>query len=184
MARKKSVKPTSQQWVFASVFVRTASPIKALIEAYPQYSDQPVGKQRGRAKQILSLKGTQVAIKDLQGEARASQRLTVDRHMAELEEIRDLAKKEGKLGVARAAEVDRGKCAGFYVDRSLNMNVVTSTEEIKARLEAIVEQHPQMAALLGLTPSATLPPGQEPKNQVEVVQTVEQAEPLETEPTE
>lgn len=161
MAKKTRINPTDAQWKFASEYVRNRSIVKALVVAYPKNAGLTLGQQRKRARQTMGMKGTKVAIQQLENDARSAQRLTVEQHMAKLEEIRDAAMEEGKYSVARAAEVDRGKCAGFYVERSMNMNVnVGSVEELRSRIAAFAEQHPQAAQRVGLLDNAQAPSDQ------------------------
>ena len=59
---------------------------------------------------------------------------TVDEHMDLLATIRDKAIAEGKYSAAVAAEIARGKVAGFYVDR-IEMNAkVLGTVNYQANL--------------------------------------------------
>lgn len=49
----------------------------------------------------------------------ADAQITMESHLCELAGIRDAAKKAGQYGAANAAEANRGKVAGLYVDRSI-----------------------------------------------------------------
>lgn len=61
--------------------------------------------------------------------------MTVDQHMEDLKRIRDAAFNEGKFSAAAAAEVARGKVAGFYVEK-VEVEDVTDRAEIMRRKRA------------------------------------------------
>jgi hypothetical protein len=64
--------------------------------------------------------------------------LTRDAHDAELVKLREMAKEQGKISAAIAAEVKRGELHGFYVKRSEHGGVCEfdsmSIEELEAYL--------------------------------------------------
>ena len=49
---------------------------------------------------------------------------TLQQHMDELKTLRELAKRNGQISAAVAAEVKRGELMGYYVQRRENSNVV------------------------------------------------------------
>jgi len=158
MAKKlqKEVKATPRQWTYASDFVRNQSMLKAFEVAYPKHANKPMHRKRAMAKRIFAQQGTKMAIQELTQDVRRAEKLTVEGHLAELKRIRDAAFKAKQFATARQAEVDRGKCAGFYVERSMNLSVTTSPDQIRSQMEALLEQHPQMAKLLGVEPPRVL----------------------------
>lgn len=170
MAKKKekTISPTDAQWTFASVYVRTQSVLEAFKSAYPMHGNKPMHRIRSLAKRQLVQQGTQAAIKELTHDIRTAEKLTVEGHMAELRKIRDAAFEDGKYSVARQAEVDRGKCAGFYIERSLNMNVITSPQELKLQFEALLEQYPQVSQFLPQLGGGTSP--DQAQNRLEIVE--------------
>ena len=177
MARKKekTLVPTDPQWTFASVYVRTQSVLEAFKAAYPKHTGKPMHRIRMMAKRQLTQQGTQIAIKELTNDVRTAEKLTVEGHMAELRKIRDAAFADGKYSVARQAEVDRGKCAGFYVERSMNMNVITSPQELKLQFEALLEQYPQASKFLPQLGGGTSQ--DQEQNRLEIIeQTVEEVD--------
>lgn len=146
--------------------------LSAFEAAYPKHGPKPMHRKRSMAKRIFAQKGTQLAIKELTEDVRRAEKLTVESHMAKLGEIGEAAYKDGKWTAALKAEELRGKCAGFYVERSMNVSVTTSVDQIKSQMEALLEQHPQMAQVMGVeSPRILLPTD---KNQ---------GIPLETEPS-
>ena len=152
MAKKlqKEIKPTPRQWTFASSYVRYQSILKAFDAAYPKHLEKPMHRKRAMSKRIFAQKGTQMAIQELTQDVRRAEKMTVEGHLSELKRIRDAAFAGGQFATARQAEVDRGKCAGFYIERSMNVNFTTSPDQIRSQLEALLQQYPQMAGVLGL----------------------------------
>ena len=54
-------------------------------------------------------------IKELRNTAASAAVLSLDQHMADLETLRDEARKAGQFSAAINAEISRGKARGFYV---------------------------------------------------------------------
>lgn len=61
-------------------------------------------------------------VRAMQDEAKERSLLTLEDHMAKLQELRDLAAQSGSVAPAITAEVKRGELMGFYVNRSENVN--------------------------------------------------------------
>ena len=152
MAKKKSMKKpvSAAQWAFAGEYIRTGSKLKALFAAYPNWREKTPAAQRMFAEKTLKSAGVRKALVELSNEMRQAEKLTLEGHLAELREIREMAKKEGKLSVAAKCEELRGKVCGFYVDRSMQVTVSASPEELRSQFHALVEQYPQVPKLLGL----------------------------------
>lgn len=70
-----------------------------------------------RGKALMALPHIAARIAELNGTVRESALISVESHLVELANIRDLAKATGSLKVALAAERSRGEVAGFYVTR-------------------------------------------------------------------
>ena len=147
---QKEIKPTPRQWTFASSYVRYQSILKAFDAAYPKHLEKPMYRKRAMSKRIFAQKGTQMAIQELTQDVRRAEKMTVEGHLSELKRIRDAAFAGGQFATARQAEVDRGKCAGFYIERSMNVNLTTNPDQIRSQLEALLQQYPQMTQVLGL----------------------------------
>lgn len=85
---------------------------RAFQEVWPDMS-QPTA----RARALLARREIEVRIQDLTGSVAEQSLISLGSHMIELAEIRDLAKNQGNTKDALAAEVQRGKVAGFYVGK-------------------------------------------------------------------
>lgn len=82
------------------------------------------------------------AIEAARGPVLETAQMTLEGHLQELADIRDAAKHAGQYGPANAAEANRGKVAGFYVDKSA-IDVTSGgkplpADERSGRLEAML----------------------------------------------
>lgn len=73
----------------------------------------------------------------------ARQAVTVESHLSELERLRELALERGQTAAAIQAEQARGKVAGLYVERTIDMSY-----DPKEALQAIAEIDPDLAKRL------------------------------------
>lgn len=169
MAKKKQkeIKATKNQWTFAADFVKNRSMLGAFDAAYPKHAEKPMYRKRSLAKRIFGQKGTQLAIQELTNDARTAEKLTIESHMHRLKRVADAAFEDGKWASALKAEELMGKASGFYVERSMNVNVTSSPDQIKSQMEALLEQHPQMASLLGMESPRILVGEQPPQLAIE-----------------
>jgi phage terminase small subunit len=74
------------------------------------------------ASRLLRDVKVQARIAELQEKAQARALVTLEEHIEELKDIRDLAKKNGQASAAVAAEVKRGELMGYYVERRESTN--------------------------------------------------------------
>lgn len=95
------------------------------------------GYSRDSARQIgaenLSKPYIRAAIEARQSKVAERNDLTIDAHLAKLAELRDAALEMEQPAAAITAEVNRGKVAGFYVDRTEDVTGL-SREQRKERL--------------------------------------------------
>lgn len=70
-----------------------------------------------KAKNFLNRPHVAARVAELNGTLRESALISLESHLVELANIRDLAKAVGSLKVALAAEKSRGEVAGYYVTR-------------------------------------------------------------------
>ena len=83
-------------------------------------------------------------IEELKEDFRVRNQITPDKHMARLQQLGKKAEDKEMLGVALNAEVHRGKMAGYYIDRKLNVNKEVSDmteEELEQELKNKAEQY-------------------------------------------
>lgn len=70
------------------------------------------------ASRLLKNSKVVARLEELRKPVAESAQITLSQHLSKLEELRELAKEEGKYGPAIQAEIARGKAAGLYVERS------------------------------------------------------------------
>ena len=102
-------------------------------------------RQRGYENTTYKLKPHVVTyIEELKEDFRIRNQITPDKHMARLQQLGKKAEDKEMLGVALNAEVHRGKMAGYYIDRKLNVNKEVSDmteEEPEQELKNKAEQY-------------------------------------------
>ena len=108
-------------------------------------------RQRGYENTTYKLKPHVVTyIEELKEDFRIRNQITPDKHMARLQQLGKKAEDKEMLGVALNAEVHRGKMAGYYIDRKLNVNkdITDMTEEeldeqIKSKMDqyGLIDSH-------------------------------------------
>ena len=102
-------------------------------------------RQRGYENTTYKLKPHVVTyIEELKEDFRIRNQITPDKHMARLQQLGKKAEDKEMLGVALNAEVHRGKMAGYYIDRKLNVNKEVSDmteEELEQELKNKAEQY-------------------------------------------
>jgi phage terminase small subunit len=74
------------------------------------------------ASRLLRDVKVQARVAELQQKAQARALVTLEEHIGELKDIRDLAKKNGQASAAVAADVKRGELMGYYVERRESTN--------------------------------------------------------------
>lgn len=98
---------------FALAIIEYGGNVKAAYMSV--YGEHPQATAKGR--ELMTRPHVAARIAELNGTLRESALISVESHMIELANIRDLAKATGSLKVALAAERSRGEVAGFYVTR-------------------------------------------------------------------
>ena len=102
-------------------------------------------RQRGYENTTYKLKPHVVTyIEELKEDFRIRNQITPDKHMARLQQLGKKAEDKEMLGVALNAEVHRGKMAGYYIERKLNVNKEVSDmteEELEQELKNKAEQY-------------------------------------------
>lgn len=75
----------------------------------------------------------------MQSEAQDKALLTLEHHMAKLQELRDAAAATENWAPAISAEVKRGELMGFYVARSENLNTTYIISDAPTEAEWVQE---------------------------------------------
>ena len=102
-------------------------------------------RQRGYENTTYKLKPHVVTyIEELKEDFRIRNQITPDKHMARLQHLGKKAEDKEMLGVALNAEVHRGKMAGYYIERKLNVNKDISDmteEELDEQIKSKMDQY-------------------------------------------
>jgi hypothetical protein len=77
---------------------------------------------RGNATRLKANESIVKRLAELQKVGQAKALLTLEAHMKELEQLRNLAKTNNQTSAAVAAEVKRGELMGYYVERRESTN--------------------------------------------------------------
>lgn len=108
---------TIKQENFCLAYIETGNASEAYRRAYNAESMKPESVNR-EAKVLIDNPKIAARLEELRKPAREAAGVTLEGHLKELAELRELAKKDGKYGPAIQAEMARGKASGLYVERS------------------------------------------------------------------
>ena len=110
-------KLTQKQENFCAAYIEIGNASDAYRKAYPgtRMSDKTLNEAASR---LLKNSKVVARLEELRKPVAESAQITLSQHLSKLEELRELAKEEGKYVPAIQAEIARGKAAGLYVERS------------------------------------------------------------------
>lgn len=108
---------TQKQENFCLAYIETGNASEAYRKAYNAERMKPE-TVNNKAHVLLKKGEIRARLEELRCPATKSAQVTLAQHLSKLEELRELAKEEGKYGPAIQAEIARGKAAGLYVERS------------------------------------------------------------------
>lgn len=143
--------PTQGQWLFTHHYVATNDKVAAYRQAFPNQKcvkENNVPMMRKNAYRCLQSKTVQGLLLELREEFKQANGLTLEQHMAELQVIRDMAKDKGDLSAATRAEFYRGKAAGLHVEKTMNVNVNLSEEEILKQMAQLKQSNPEIIEII------------------------------------
>ena len=125
---------TPKQEAFCLALIQSGNATDAYRAA--GYSAKMADKTAAEAASRLAKNSKVVArMTELRSVATAEAALTIAGHLADLKELRDLAKGEGKFSAAVAAEVARGKVSGFYIEK---VEATVTTKELPSSVDEFV----------------------------------------------
>jgi phage terminase small subunit len=125
---------TPKQEAFCLAFVQSDSALTAYRAA--GYSANMADKTAVEAASRLLKNSNVIArIAEIRSKGAQEAAMTVAQHLADLKELREAAKGEGKYSAAVAAEVARGKVSGFYVDK---VEATVTTKELPSSIDEFV----------------------------------------------
>lgn len=108
---------TQKQENFCLAYIETGNASEAYRRVYNAEKMKPE-TVNNKAHVLLKKGEIRARLEELRCPATKSAQVTLAQHLSKLEELRELAKEEGKYGPAIQAEIARGKAAGLYVERS------------------------------------------------------------------
>lgn len=153
MGKKRYHGLTDKEWLFCYEYLRTGSETKALERSYLEEMRKPTPPGRSRklylAKRILARPRVQVALDQMRREMRASGRVTLEQHLATLDELRDASVDAGQFAAAVRAEELRGRALGFYWEQHLIRDErAVSKNELLDRLKTLAQAHPRILEVM------------------------------------
>lgn len=111
-------KLTPARVLFAHEVASGATQAAALRVAYPHASRWSAHAVAVQASRLARQPDVLLTIEQVRAEARAATAMSLGEHLAALLELREAARAAGLLSAAVAAEVARGKAAGFHGRRA------------------------------------------------------------------
>lgn len=122
-------KLTQKQEAFCLAFIETGVAVEAYKIAFGEKDITPA-RMRNQAHLCMKNEAVQKRIAELRSAAAKKTQLSLEQHLDDLKELRDLAASDGKYGPAIQAEIARGKAAGLYVEKSdVHGEIVVSWEK-------------------------------------------------------
>lgn len=116
MPKAKEPKLTPKQEAFCLAYIETGNASEAYRQAYNVSRMKPETVNRC-AKELLDNPKITARIQALRASAAKKAQFTLESHIETLKELRDEAKALGQMSAAIQAETQRGKAAGFYVEK-------------------------------------------------------------------
>lgn len=110
-------KLTQKQENFCLAYIETGNASEAYRRSYNTENMKPE-TVNNKAYALLKKGEIRARLEELRNPVIKSVQVTLEQHLKDLAELRELAKEEGKYGPAVQAEIARGKAAGLYVERS------------------------------------------------------------------
>jgi len=143
---------TSKQESFCCAYLETGNASEAYRRVYNAKGMKPATVNR-TAKELLDNPKITARLAELRKPVEKRAQMTVESHLARLDELGREAQEAGWYAPAIAAEVSRGKVMGYYIDRQeIRTGLLDSTPD--ADLDDIIRRtKEEIAALSGTAPS-------------------------------
>lgn len=107
---------TQKEEAFCLAYIELGSGPKAYREVYSceRMKDTTINR---RAFDVLHRPHVESRLEELRAPVREKAQLTLEQHLNDLKRLRDAAEQSNQYSAAIAAEVNRGKASGLYVER-------------------------------------------------------------------
>lgn len=109
-------KLTKKQEDFCLAYIETGNATEAYRRAYTPKSKSEATLNRA-AKALIDNPKIATRLEELRAPAREKAQLTLESHLADLKRLSKAAEADRQFSAAIAAEVNRGKAAGLYVEK-------------------------------------------------------------------
>lgn len=106
---------TLKQENFVLAYLETGNATEAYRRAYKPKTTNEATLNR-TAKDLVDNPKIAARVAELRAPVIEKAQITLERHLSDLKELRDLAQNEKKYGPAIQAEIARGKASGLYVE--------------------------------------------------------------------
>jgi len=121
MARGRAVDPVTglsgPEEQFCLALIKTGNGSESYREAFPNSRKWGIETVAAKASTLKASDRVQERLKNLRADLRQTTGITLEEHLRELRELREMAKDAGQLSAAISAETNRGKVSGLYVDK-------------------------------------------------------------------
>lgn len=152
--RDGKLKPTSKQWLCAHWYVKGKSKTEAYALAYPdQIPLMSPRRHHNRAVAVFSRPPISDLVSQMQAELSAMRLRTIPQYLDDLEAAGLAALADGDHKTRVKSLELMGRVLGYYVDRSVSVQVTRDEASLTRDLELIQQAHPQ---LFPLAPRAQL----------------------------
>lgn len=130
---------TPREEKFARLVVEGKSQSDAYRTVYPHSKRWKPEVVHSKASALAGK--VRVRVRTMQDEAKDRALLTLEEHMAKLQELRDKASETATWSAAISAEVKRGELMGYYVARSENVNTNYTISDKPMSEDEWLEEH-------------------------------------------
>ncbi len=130
---------TAREEKFARLVVGGKSQSDAYRAIYPHSKRWKAEAVHVNASKLAAK--VKLRVKAMQDEAKERALLTLEDHMAKLQELRDKASETATWSAAISAEVKRGELMGYYVARSENVNTNYTISDKPMSEDEWLEEH-------------------------------------------
>lgn len=127
---------TPKQEAFCLAYLETGNASEAYRRCYNASRMKPATVNK-RANELLSKGVITGRLDELRKPAVEKAQMTLEGHLKRLADLSDAAEDAGQFGAAITAETNRGRAAGFYVEKiKADVNVDVAAEILAARKRA------------------------------------------------
>lgn len=123
---------TAKQEAWCLAYIETGNASEAYRRAYSASSSKPETVHR-QAKALMDDPKIAARLAELRAPAAEAAQVTLEQHLRDLKTMRDAALAAGKYGPAVSAEIARGKAAGLYVEKVMDVTPGLAERLARAR---------------------------------------------------